>query len=271
MMDEALKPKKRIFMALTSVSALLGAIMVYIVWKVTVPGLNEISSLLPIVFGIIAVILVIALLSGVIGIVMALLGIPVMQVFFYWAWRAINILFPFAVVLGRLFNIPRERIEQSFIEVSNKLVLQHKVKVPAARIMILTPHCIQRDTCVHKITRNVENCRQCGGCCVGSMLALAHKYGCSFAVATGGTLARQMVKQARPKAIVAVACERDLTSGIQDVFPLPVLGVLNERPFGPCFNTRVDVDKLEQAILTFIDEEEIKEKHAAAQEQAVKN
>jgi hypothetical protein len=271
MMDEALKPKKRIFMALTSVSALLGAIMVYIVWKVTVPGLKEISSLLPIVFGIIAVILVIALLSGVIGIVMALLGIPVMQVFFYWAWWSINILFPFAVVLGRLFNIPRERIEQSFIEVSNKLVLQHKVKVPAARIMILTPHCIQRDTCVHKITRNVENCRQCGGCCVGSMLALAHKYGCSFAVATGGTLARQMVKQARPKAIVAVACERDLTSGIQDVFPLPVLGVLNERPFGPCFNTRVDVDKLEQAILTFMDEEEIKEKHAAAQEQAVKN
>ncbi len=39
-----------------------------------------------------------------------------------------------------------------------------KVKVPANRIMILTPHCIQLDTCVHKITRNVENCHQCGGC-----------------------------------------------------------------------------------------------------------
>ena len=103
---------------------------------------------------------------------------------------------------------------------------------------------------------------------VGSMLALAHKYGCSFAVATGGTLARQMVKQARPKAIVAVACERDLTSGIQDVFPLPVLGVLNERPFGPCFNTRVDINKLEAAILTFMDDEEAKEKHAKTDQQA---
>ena len=102
----------------------------------------------------------------------------------------------------------------------------------------------------------------CGRCSVGAMLGLAHKYGCHFAVATGGTLARQMVKQARPKAIVAVACERDLTSGIQDVFPLPVLGVLNERPFGPCFNTRVDINKLEAAILAFMEDDEEETKHA---------
>ena len=59
-------------------------------------------------------------------------------------------------------------------------------------------------------------------------------------------------------------CIRDRTSGIQDVFPLPVLGVLNERPFGPCFNTRVDINKLEAAILTFMDDEEAKEKNATA-------
>ena len=74
----------------------------------------------------------------------------------------------------------------------------------------------------------------------------------------GGTLARQIVKQIRPKAIVAVACERDLTSGIQDVFPLPVVGVLNERPIGPCFNTRVDIKRVEAAVLDFL---EVEEKH----------
>ncbi len=264
MTEDVFKPKKRIFMALTSFSALLGAMMVYVVWKVTLPGLSQINRALPIVFGFVSACIVLALLIGVLGIVMALLGMPILKILYFWAWKAINILFPIAVVLGRLFNIPRDKIEQSFIEVSNNLVLQHKVKVPANRIMILTPHCIQLDTCVHKITRNVENCRQCGRCSVGTMLGLAHKYGCSFAVATGGTLARQMVKQARPKAIVAVACERDLTSGIQDVFPLPVLGVLNERPFGPCFNTRVDVKKLEAALLAFMDEEEAKEKNAEA-------
>ena len=30
-------------------------------------------------------------------------------------------------------------------------------------------------------------------------------------------------------------------SGIQDVYPLPAVGVLNIRPNGPCYNTHVDM------------------------------
>jgi hypothetical protein len=45
-----------------------------------------------------------------------------------------------------------------------------------------------------------------------------------------------------------VACERDLTSGIQDAYTLPVIGILNERPFGPCFNTSVDISKVAEAL-----------------------
>ena len=73
--DSVFKPKKRIFMALTSISAVLGALMFYVVWKVTFPGLYEISRFLPIVFGFFGVLIVLAMLSGVLGIVMALLGI----------------------------------------------------------------------------------------------------------------------------------------------------------------------------------------------------
>lgn len=255
-MESVLKPKKRIFVSLTLASAFLGAVFIYLCWRVALPGLAQISSTLPVLFGSVGIVVAIALLAAVSAIVFAILGFPIIKTFYFWAWKAVNMLFPFAVGLGRIFNIPRQRIEQSFIEVSNHLVRQHKIKVPASRIMILTPHCIQLDTCAHKITRNIENCRQCGRCCVGGMLGLAHKYGIHMGVATGGTLARQMVKEIRPKAIIAVACERDLTSGIQDVFPLPVIGVLNERPFGPCFNTRVDIKKVEAAILDFLDTEE---------------
>ena len=71
-------------------------------------------------------------------------------------------------------------------------------------------------------------------------------------MATGGTLARRIIVEKRPKAIVAVACEYDLTTGIQDSYPLPVLGILNERPFGPCINTTVDVKKVKEAIFDFL-------------------
>ena len=52
----------------------------------------------------------------------------------------------------------------------------------------------------------------------------------------------------RPKAVVAIACERDLASGIQDVYPIPSVGVLNLRPNGPCYNTHVDLEEFRRAI-----------------------
>ncbi|MEG0798170.1 MAG: DUF116 domain-containing protein [Acidaminococcaceae bacterium] len=252
MIETVLRPKKRVFIALATLSAVITGLFIYMLWLVSVPGLNDINHYLPLVIGAGGAAVTVALLAGVVGIVLAILGMPTLKLFHNWAWHVINMIFPFSIFWGRVFDIPRNRIEQSFIEVSNHLVRQQKIKVPADRIMILTPHCIQLDTCTFKITRNVENCHQCGRCCVGAMLGLAHKYGIHMAVATGGTLARQVVQAVKPKAIIAVACERDLTSGIQDVFPLPVIGVLNERPFGPCFNTRVDIDKVEETIKYFL-------------------
>jgi hypothetical protein len=73
-----------------------------------------------------------------------------------------------------------------------------------------------------------------------------------MSIATGGTLARRVIVETRPNAIVAVACDRDLTSGIQDSYPIPVIGVLNERPFGPCKNTRVDLAKVKAAMDFFL-------------------
>jgi hypothetical protein len=69
-----------------------------------------------------------------------------------------------------------------------------------------------------------------------------------IAVATGGTIARRIVIEVRPDLIIAVACERDLTSGIQDTTPLPVYGIFNQRPFGPCLNTRVALDRVESVL-----------------------
>jgi hypothetical protein len=41
------------------------------------------------------------------------------------------------------------------------------------------------------------------------------------------------------------------TTGILDSYPLPVIVVLNERPHGPCINTKVDIEKVKDAIASF--------------------
>jgi hypothetical protein len=123
------------------------------------------------------------------------------------------------------------------------------------QLLVLVPHCLQNTGCPHKITVEIDNCRRCGKCCMGNLLDLRDRCGVRMGVATGGTLARKLIKDYRPRAVVAVACERDLTSGIQDSNPLPVLGVTNERPFGPCHNTFIDTSRVEEALEFFLKKE----------------
>ena len=167
-------------------------------------------------------------------------------------------LFPLALGLGKLFGIDQEQIKSSFISVNNQLVKLKYIKVKPEEIMILAPHCLQNTQCNHKITINVENCRRCGKCTVDKLLKLRDTYGINLAIATGGTLARSFVKKYRPRAIVAIACERDLTSGIQDTNHLPVLGIINIRPEGHCFNTSVDLVTVEQALTNFLHKDDKK-------------
>lgn len=259
MIDVVPRPKKRLFLALIMISLLVTCVSVYGIWMVSFDGLANISGHLPVIFGSLLLLTGIAIASGIAGIILAILGLPTLGVFQGLAWSAINLLFPLAIRIGKLLDLDKERIERSFIEVSNHLIRRKQIKVRPEKLLVLTPHCIQQESCPHKITRNADNCRQCGGCQVGDLLALSRRLGFHFAVVTGGTLARRVVKTIRPQAVLAIACERDLTSGIQDIYPLPVIGVLNERPFGPCCSTRVDMSKVETAIKQFLDEENVGE------------
>lgn len=247
------RPKKRLFLALILISVAVAALSTYGLWVVSFTGLANISAYLPILLGSLLVTLLIAIVAGIVGIILAILGFPTFKVFMGLAWSTINLLFPMATRIGRLFDIDKERVERSFIEVSNHLIRQKKIRVRPNKLLLLTPHCIQQESCMHKITSNPDNCHLCGGCQVGDLVLLTKKYGVHLAIVTGGTLARKVIKTLRPHAVVSVACERDLTSGIQDMFPLPIIGILNERPCGPCCNTRVNMKLVEQAVKDFIE------------------
>ncbi len=164
----------------------------------------------------------------------------------------IRFFFPLMEMLTRLMRVDKPLLRRSFIKVNNELVLADRRPVGPNELLLLIPHCIQRSLCPHRLSYHVDHCRRCGLCPVGGLLALRDAYGVHLAIATGGTLARRIVVRSKPRFIIAVACERDLTSGIQDCYPLPVFGILNERPNGPCLDTFVPLDKVEEAIRLFL-------------------
>ena len=50
-LENVFKPKKRVFVSLTLASAVLGAMVIYMAWRVALPGLQQINAKLPVVFG----------------------------------------------------------------------------------------------------------------------------------------------------------------------------------------------------------------------------
>ncbi len=185
------------------------------------------------------------------GLLLAILSIMQNRTFQRLGWltgKTLFLLYPLVVHSGRLLHIAQEKIQHSFIAVNNRLVATRPQKTAAKDVLLLLPHCLQNDSCDYKITRDPANCRRCGKCQVPDLLDLARHKEVALEIVSGGTLARQAIAKHRPRAIVAVACERDLSSGILDSFPLPVYGVVNERPQGPCTNTRVDMALLEETL-----------------------
>lgn len=169
----------------------------------------------------------------------------------------IRFLLPMMELLGQRVGVNKALVRRSFIKVNNEFVLANAGAVAPEKILLLLPHCIQASKCPARLTYSIDNCKNCGACQIGTLRAWAKQYGFKLAIATGGTIARRIVVECRPRRIVAVACERDLTSGIQDSYPIPVFGVLNERPCGPCRDTLAPLQELESVLAFFLGKENL--------------
>ncbi len=243
------KPEKVTLIGLLAFACTTIVLLLALMYVVPTYGLSRIHPKLPMLMGVLTAVLAMAvLLAGGLMITVTLLGHDVP---FSRKLRgvAVKSLLPILILAGKVVGLKREQVQHAFVAVNNELVLAHcKNGQRPRRILLLMPHCIQDKDCAVKVTHNVDNCKRCGKCPIKDLLQLSEKFHVDLAVATGGTIARRIVVEKRPDLIIAVACERDLTSGIQDTTPLPVYGIFNQRPFGPCLNTQVSVEHVESVL-----------------------
>jgi hypothetical protein len=246
------RQKQGIFVYLLVLTCFILLVVSFIVWYVPYLGLSTIHPNLPLLLAIVLGVGMFVILCGAGSLIITIYSGREFFLSRKLRGVVIEVLFPLMVFWGRIIGVSRERIQRSFIEINNQLVNSNSHKTKPGRLLLLLPQCIQNFDCDIKITGNIQNCKRCGACEIKDLLDLAELYKVKIAVATGGTLARRIIVKMKPKAIVAVACELDLTSGIRDTYPIPVIGVLNRRPNGPCYNTSVDIAEVEKALLQFI-------------------
>lgn len=164
--------------------------------------------------------------------------------------------FLFLVTLKNFRNL-NEGIVASFLEYNNRRTLKWLKEQEKPKILLLLPHCIQNSGCKIRITNHLDNCVSCGKCKIGALETLdSEQLMLNIKIATGGTLARNYIKETRPDLIIAVACKRDLILGIVDAQPFHVYGILNRITSKDCMDTDFSISQVENVLKRIITKEE---------------
>jgi geranylgeranyl diphosphate synthase type II len=122
---------------------------------------------------------------------------------------------------------------------------------PAAQRVLLLPHCLRHaESCKATYDAHGLQCARCReDCAVNLLTARAKELGyLGVCVAPGGRLAVNFIREARPRAVVAVACAKELMEGVQGVQAMageagadaPAIVVVPLSKDG-CVNTEVDI------------------------------
>ena len=247
------KAKKRLFVGLVVGAGTAVVSFLFLTLVLPVIGLRNIHPWAPYVFTLLVGGLILLVIWATFGLILNIHFGRSPVHFYKIRGLTIKLFLPLMTLVGKLIGIPKDRVRSSFVKVNNDLVSSPGKVYKPEDLLLLMPHCLQNSRCNMRLTYSILNCKRCGECPIDELLGLSERYGIHLAIATGGTIARRIVVQRRPKMILAVACERDLASGIQDTYPLPVFGVMNFRPNGPCLDTNVSLEALEGAIRQFMD------------------
>ncbi len=243
--------KKSLYIVLLIISYLLLAVVGVALLFLIGPRLAQVDKSLTLIIGIVMALPLVLIGLGLLSIIItALTG----NNFLYPSFKVHFILQFFYPLIMALFGliVDRDSIRASYIALNNAVIVANRSKIRKGKLLILIPHCLQASECEWKITIDINNCRRCGKCVISDFLEIADGYRIPVEIATGGTIARRIVKEVNPALIIAVACERDLSSGILDVAPIPSIGIPNSRPEGPCINTRVSIDRIREALDFFL-------------------
>ncbi len=129
----------------------------------------------------------------------------------------------------------RDWVEHAAVDVYNGLAERRGRKVGKGELLVLIPRCLSKVT-------------------LDGVLDVAGRYDVPVFVATRGQLARRAIREWRPRAVVAVACERDMVTGLHDVAgKIPVLGLTMQLPAGPCKDATIDIEKFESWVRSFVE------------------
>jgi hypothetical protein len=146
-----------------------------------------------------------------------------------------------------ILGLKPENIDHLYIELKNEIHKEVFRKIQPKHTIIFLPQCLRRSAkCKARLGGEGYECAACSkDCKASSIKKLGEAVGYSVFIVPGGSMVGKIVDKYRPKAVVGVACMKELVMALEEL-RVPTRAI--ELTRDGCVDTDVDMEKVKAAL-----------------------
>lgn len=146
-------------------------------------------------------------------------------------------------------GVEEQELFQLYVEAKNRSMIESFAATPYNERVVLLPQCLRAKDCPAEIGEYGYECQQCGRCSIAKIVQLSKDLGYKGTfIMPGGSLAKKILVDLKPKASLGVACSKELVLGSYLCEKVGVIGQGVRLLKDGCINTIVDMNALKAAL-----------------------
>lgn len=146
-------------------------------------------------------------------------------------------------------GVEEKELFQLYVEAKNRSQTDSFAATSYNERVLLLPQCLRAKDCPAELGEYGYECKQCGKCIVAEIIQQTKELGYKGTfVMPGGSLAKKILIDLKPKASLGVACSKELIMGSYLCEKVGVIGQGVELLRDGCINTAVDLKTLTDAL-----------------------
>lgn len=111
-------------------------------------------------------------------------------------------------------------------------------------ICLFLPHCLRSRSCPAASDDEGIHCEHCGQCVISGFVSAAEDHGFGVFCVPGGSLLEKLVRKHRPKAIIGVACVKEILLGLRLLWDKGFMFLVFPLEKEGCFETKIRPEPL---------------------------
>lgn len=151
--------------------------------------------------------------------------------------------------IAQTVGIDDGRVDDMQLDLVNRINEDKFKSVPKRDRIFVLPHCMRSRNCPARIWKYGYTCMRCGRCRICALDEAAAKEGYrAVFVVPGASVVHRIIKKYRPKAVLAVACMKELVPAIGDAEKLGITGQAVPLLRDGCIDTIVDCEAVTEKL-----------------------